>query len=266
MRNLRRALFVIALLVIVGCATLLITNYDPSNPTHRRYSSRNVKSTGEAPSDEIGRDGEDVLEADLGLTRNDAIIPVQVFCNIKYKDAPPPAKNTECIYFSNTIENYRVPDFLSDDIVAESKNSERLLVTQERNFKQIQAFAEASIALKRPLWIYVRHNTLVDDEYHQLAESTGGRVVKYFVTTNYVNPLDYQLMQIITGALVIIIVLLGTKVVEGYFRFALPNPYKPRSSVGIPQHKASRTAQNSFNDYEQFMRNAGDHARNLLDK
>lgn len=262
MKTLRRLVFAIATLVIIVCAGLLITNFDPTNPTHRRYSSETVLSTGDAPSDDIGRDGERVLSKDLGVPRNDADIPVLVVCNTRFKDAPPPAKNTECFFYSDDIENYRVPDFLTDDYIAESKNAEKLLVTQDRDYKQIKAFAVASAGLNRPLYIYVRHNTKVDAEFYELFAGIDGGVIHYFMTKEHVDPIDFYLLLGIVASLSVIILWI---VISNIVSFLMPFT-PPQSSVAIKPHKTSRKAKQSVDEYDKFMRNAGDNARKTLDE
>ena len=261
MKTFRRLIFVLALLVTAVSVALLVTNYDPSNPTNRRYSSEVVKTTGD--SNEIGLSGERVLSKDLGLPRNDLETPRLAVCNTNPKNLP---KDTECIYYSDEIENYRVPDFVSSDIIAESKNAKRLLTSYERDYQQIQEIAMASKALNRPLWLYVRNNTLVDTEYREVVESTGGRIVYYFATDGYVNPIDFNLFRILAGALGVMVVVLLWEMLAGFFAFIQRNTPKPKSSVAIPVHKTLRNAQNAVDDYERFVRHAGDNARNTLDK
>lgn len=260
MTTLRRIVFSIALAIVVVCAGLLITNFDPNNPTHRRYSSEVVLSTGEAPSDTIGWDGERVLSKDLNHPKNDENIPVLAFCNSRFEESgQPPAKHVECIYFSDAIENYRVPDFYSDDYIAESKNSATLMIGQERNYKQIQAFAIASADLGRPLYIFVRHNTRVDAQYYDLFDNIEGGIIHYFQTTGYTDQTDFYLLLGIIGGLSVIIIWVGISRIVTYF---MPTP---KSSVVVPEHKASRKARKSFDDYDDFMSNAGDSARRTLD-
>ncbi len=263
MKKLRSLIFLIATLVIIVCVGLLVTNFDPNNPTQRRYSSERVLSTGEAPSDEIGRSGEDVLEKDLKFTRNDADIPVMVVCNSRYEGTVPPAKNTQCFYFSDAIDNYRVPDFVSDNLIAESKNVRDLLITQERNYQQIQAFALTAKDLNRPLYIYVRHDTRVDPEYHALFHDIDGGIVYYFRTNNHIlDQTDVILLLVIISSL---FVMVGWMFITKLMLFIMQRRPKPKSPVAISEHKTSRKARQSVNDYNQFMLDAKDNARRTLD-
>lgn len=55
------------------------------------------------------------------------------------------------------------------------------------------------------------------------------------------------------------------EMVAKFFTFALPIIHKPKSSVVVYEHRTSRKARHAVDDYEQFMRSAGDNARNTLD-
>jgi hypothetical protein len=261
MKTFRRLTFIFALIIVGICIGLLITSYTPFNPTNRRYSSRPVDTTGN--SNDIGLSGEKVLSDDLGIPRNDEQTPRLVVCNTRYENSSPPEKNTKCIYYSNEITNYRIPDFVSDDIIAESKNRR---VWYKRDLDQIRAFTLASKELHRPLWVYVRHNTEVPEEYHEIVNTTGGRIVYYFATDGYVAPIDFNLLLMITGALGTMVVVLLWKIFAGFFAFIRRNTPKPKSSVVVPEHKTSRNAKNAVDSSEDFMRNAGDSARNTLDE
>ncbi len=261
MKMFRRTLFILAFLVVVGCLALLLTNYTPFNPTHRRYSSQVVLTEGD--SNDIGLSGETVLSKDLDIPRNDEQNPRLIVCNTTPKNLP---KNTKCIYNSDAIENYRVPDFVSDEIIAESKNAKRLLVTYERDYQQIQEIALASIAINRPLWLYVRHDTEVAPEYHDIVESTGGRIVYYFATNGYASLIDLILTRLLAGGLGTMVIVLLWETVAGFFTFSLHKIHQPKSSVVVPEHQSSRKARSSVDNYEQFMRNAGNNARNTLDE
>jgi hypothetical protein len=261
MKTFRRTIFLVALLVVIGSLILLLTNYTPFNPTYRRYSSETVVTTGD--SNDIGLSGETVLSKDLSIPRNDDQNPQLVVCNTTPKQLPQKAK---CIYNSDDIENYRVPDFVTDEIIAESKNAKRLLTSYERDYQQIQEIAIAAKALNRPFWLYVRHNTEVAPEYHTIVESTGGRVVYYFATDGYANFIDLFLTRMLAGGLGMIVIVLLWKMVAGYFTFSLPTIGQPKSSIVVSEHQTSRKARHSVDDYEQFMRNARNNARDTLDE
>lgn len=263
MKTLRRTVFIIALLVIMVCAGLLITAYDPSNPAHRRYSSEVVLGTGQAPSEKIGADGERVLGKDLALSNNNKRNPRKIVCNTRYENQPPPENNTECVVFSDEIKNYRIPDFVSNDFIAESKNVKDLLVTHERDFQQITEIAIAAKTLNKPFWLYVRQTTKVSPEYYTLLDDIQGGIIHYFQTTEpYVDPIDFNLWQIIAIALGAMVVVLTWELLAKVFAFFTPTP---KSSVAISPHKTSRKAKQSVDDYDRFMRNAHDNARKTLD-
>ncbi len=257
MKTLKRIVFIGAFAVIAICTGLLITNYDPNNPTNRRYSSEPVITQ----SDDlniIGESGENVLSKDLGMLRNEKSKPRQAFCNPEPQNIP---SDIECIFTSNEIENFRIPDFISESYIAESKNARELSVNQERNYKQIRAFALASKETERPLYIYVRHNTEVGQAYYDLYQEfeIDGRIIHYFQTEQaFVDPVDFNLLMGIVGGLSIIVIWTG---ISGIVTF---KP-KPQSSVVVPEHKSSRRARNAVDDYDNFMRSAGDNARRTLD-
>ncbi|HEX2621080.1 MAG TPA: hypothetical protein VHL11_13055 [Phototrophicaceae bacterium] len=85
---------------------------------------------------------------------------------------------------------YRRPDFVSPNFIAESKNAQNLYY-ESRDFDQIQDFALAARALNRPLWVFTRVNTLLDPEFYEVVESTGGGVIPYFTVSGYIDPVDH---------------------------------------------------------------------------
>lgn len=260
MKFLRRILLFSALMVIVGCAILLITAYDPSNPTHRRYSSEVVITTGK--DKDIGDSGEEVLSKDLRMPINDRQSPRQVICNTRFENQPPPESNTECILYSDNIVNHRRPDFISleQGIIADSKNRK---IWNKSDIEQIREFAIAAEEFNLTLWIYVRQNTVVADDYHEVVESTGGRIIYYFQTEQpYIDPIDFYLLAGIVGGLGIILI---WATIPGITVFFISTPQSPKSSIAISPHKSSRKAKQSFDTYDHFMRNASDNARKTLD-
>lgn len=57
--------------------------------------------------------------------------------------------------------------------------------------EQIEDYAIAAIALKRPLWLYTRVDTTLSPDFYILVESTGGGVVHYFSLPGWVDPVDH---------------------------------------------------------------------------
>ncbi len=175
-------LIIIALVGVCVCAVLLLDITAP-NPTRRRASSQPPTTTGEGSTAEIGLSGEDVLAHDLGLPRNEDSDQRVCFCGPTY--TAPSADCQSCLLRLETINNHRRPDFVGANFIAEAKNRQTLLVS---DLAQIRDYADAARALGVPLWLYVRVNTLVAPEIADIVGATGGRVVYYFATPGYVDP------------------------------------------------------------------------------
>lgn len=137
-------------------------------------SSSTVEVAG-ATTQEVGDSGERVLSKDIGLLRNDApeggricicasemVARQSNRCNIAPVVAPISA-------------GCNIPDFVSDDFIAEAKNVALLQSTD-----QLRAFILMATEMKRPLWIYVRTDTNVVDELVSRVSETGGGIVWYF--------------------------------------------------------------------------------------
>jgi len=167
---------------------ILLLNFTAPNPTGRRYSSLMPLTTGQASGQQIGLDAELVLANDLGLPRNDEPDQRQCVCG-NVCSGSCASDCLSCIASVETVSNYRRPDFIGADFIAESKNSRNLLY-ESRDFDQISAFAEAAQILDRRLWIYIRVNTNIDPAFEQVVNATGGGVVRYFSLPDYVDPVD----------------------------------------------------------------------------
>jgi|GEM_PF-546954 len=186
MRPIRFGLLILSLCAFIGCFVLLL-NITAPNPTHRRYSSWMPLTTGRKMSNQIGLEGEQVLSDDLGIPRNDLMDERQCFC----RDAnvtPLNCKRCAAHYAGLVIS--RRPDFVTDRLIVESKNVKLLDQDRRDPLGQISDYTAVALALGRPLWLYVRVNTDVDEKFYQLAESTGGGVVPYFTVPGYVDPVD----------------------------------------------------------------------------
>jgi hypothetical protein len=180
---------IMAVSVITTCLSIvLLLNITASNPTHRRYSSESpvMKDTS---SNEIGLAGERVLSLDLGAPRNDLPTERQCFCNSPYHANPGVNECRSCIAQVQLTSQFRRPDFVTPDFIAESKNAQGLLY-ERRDFDQIGDYVLAARLMSRPLWVYVRVDTKVDAEYIEMVRSTGGDVVFYFTTPDYQDPTD----------------------------------------------------------------------------
>lgn len=186
----RRISVVIAVLVIIT-STVLLLNFTAPNPTGRRYSSEMPITTGQGNATEIGLSAERVLAKDLNLPRNDDPDQRQCICNNpQIARSAPGSECRVCMAYSQSIASYRRPDFIGANFIAESKNRLNLLYTHTDQVEQIGDYAVAARALGKPLWIYVRVNTILDPEFYRIVESTGGGVVPYFTVPGYVDPVD----------------------------------------------------------------------------
>jgi len=188
MKLVRLSGFVLGLLVFIGCIVLLL-NVTAPNPTGRRYSSRGPFMPPELTNDvtvnnRAGADAEAVLEKDLGVTNNNASGQRQCLC----QDVKNQPKNCDvCVIRNKSFGSDRIPDFITDRYIAESKNTKTL---DQGVAGQLQDYASAAKDLKRPLWIFVRVNTEVDPGFKQLAEDTNGGVTYYFTYDGYLDPVD----------------------------------------------------------------------------
>ena len=184
MKRLRRILLLFALLFFV-ISIILLLNITAPNPTHRRYSSEMPLTKGSA--NEIGSDGERILSNDLHLPNNNSTNQKQCICG----SSSAKGRCNVCIAQVPMIASYRMPDFVSDTFIADSKNEQGLLyMANKHDTDQIQDFVIASLLTNRRLYIYVRQSTVVSPEFVQLVESTGGAVVTYFTVQGYVDPVD----------------------------------------------------------------------------
>jgi hypothetical protein len=180
----RRLFGAAGLVGLVICAVLLL-NFTAPNPTGRRYSSAIPLTSGNGQ--QIGLSAEMILAQDLNLPRNDAPEQRQCFCGAA---AQTPGDCRICVATSAAIDTYRRPDFIGSNFIAESKNRRDWLYAYEDQASQIQDYVTVARELGMPLWIYVRVNTTLSPEFVQLAESTGGGVVRYFAVPGWVDPVD----------------------------------------------------------------------------
>jgi len=185
-RTFRLVIFFVALCVYVAFFVVLLNVFAP-NPTGRRYSSRTPLTTGQANSRQIGLDAEQVLADDLHLPRNDAPDQLQCICNDPANHSPNNCRL--CIASVSMSGPYRRPDFVGTNFIAEAKNTQNLLY-DSRDLPQIKDYAVAAKAMGRPLWVFIRVNTVLDPEFLTVVRETGGDVVPYFTVPNYIDPVD----------------------------------------------------------------------------
>lgn len=187
MKFLRRSLMLAALLTALVCAVLLL-NFTAPNPTGRRYSSETPLRTREGASYQLGVDGERVLANDLGLPNNNASGQGQCFCRIG-NDAGFAPKCRICVGQFEAVSRARVPDFVTPTLIVDSKNSQHIPSSSEEA-QEIADYAMLAQLTSREFWLFVRMDTTVSLEVAQIVQLTGGDLVYYFTTPDYVDPVD----------------------------------------------------------------------------
>jgi hypothetical protein len=252
---LRRLLILVPLTIGVVCAVLLL-NITAPNPTGRRYSSEMPLTTGEGSAGEIGGDGESILAADLRLPNNN--LPDQKKCVCGLSGAVPGGCNL-CIGHSPAVDNYRVPDFVGPDYIAEAKNVRQLLVAHDREFQQISEIAAAAREARMPFWVYVRVDTFVDPAFVALFDGMQGGIVYYFAVSGYVDRVDSIAQIGLVLALLLVLVLLAWDLLT---RKAPPADELPPSP---PKRTSQRDPLRKATDAEDFARRMKDRARRRID-
>jgi len=252
-----RRILLIAFIGMVIIGSILLLNFSPNNPTWRRYSSGVVDVNG-SPAD-IGIEGENMLARDLRLpVTNERASNTVCVCNIRYEGTAPPNSCNVCSIYSEQVSNYRIPDFVTNNYIAESKNARQLAVSHSRDFQQIQEMTAAAKEAGVPVWIYVRTESYVDDEYNKLAGSTGGGVIRYFREPTYTDPVDQiaRILLIIGGSGIAVI--LGWEVWR-WLRSETPN--ETDESVDVIDE-----AVDTIDETEGFMRRIERLSRKEIDK
>ena len=91
-------------------------------------------------------------------------------------------------------------------IPKQSKNRQTMDEGDRDLLSQISDYSLIAIKLHRPLWSYVRVDTVVDPIYDQLTTATGGHVVYYFTGLGYVDPFDQTARNglVATGAVILV--------------------------------------------------------------
>jgi hypothetical protein len=191
------ALTFVSGLLLTAAAILLLLNITAPNPTGRRYSSQMPLMTGGGMN--IGLDAERILAHDLRLPNNNDPAQRQCLC---HPGSSIPSDCNLCIPVAPLQSAWRIPDFVSDRFLAESKNRANLPY-DGREVDQIVDYAAAAISLGRPLWVYVRVNTPVAPEFDALVESTGGAVIPYFTVPGYHDTVDAVAQRLLWAGLLL---------------------------------------------------------------
>lgn len=255
MKTLRRITFIIAFLAGIVYIIWLL-NFTAPNPTGRRYSSQTPLTTGQATGNKIGLDGERILAADLHLPRNDAPDQLQCICNsLQYSNR---RNCNACIAAAPLSAQYRRPDFVGPNFIAEAKNTQNLLY-ESRDLEQIRDFVTAAKALKRPLWVFTRVNTEIDSEFSRIVETTGGGVVPYFTVPGYVDPVDRAAKAGIAGSLCVMLFI-------GVWEFRV-RPRPVRNSIPVtaePPNDHIGQAKDAITQAEKFVKDSKDKQRRKI--
>jgi hypothetical protein len=260
MRWVRQVAFALSLIGLL-VSVILLLNFTAPNPTGRRYSSRMILTTGN-PQD-VGRDAEDVLAADLRLPNNNDLDQRQCLCgNQSYAGS---RECNGCIAVSPAIDTYRIPDFVAPGFIAEAKNREGLPYSG-RDADQISDFALVARELHRPLWLYVRADTNLDPQYLDVVQATGGGVVRYFATSGYIDAVDTAARY----GLAVSVVVIGFLGLSGgrlgrFLGGANSSPGKPPSKPMRPDDPLSK-AINATERAETFGKASKDRTRSKLDE
>jgi hypothetical protein len=255
MQSLRRLVLTASFLSAVACIILLL-NFTAPNPTGRRYSSEMPLMGRNYSAQTIGSSGEAVLSKDLELQNNNHPLQRKCICNSRYQNLALPNECNSCIVYSDQITNYRIPDFIGTNFIAESKNRQQMLYSYTDQVYQITDYVTAAKALNQPLWLYTRVDTKMSPEFNALVETTGGKVVPYFTVPNYVDPVDYNAR--VGIAISLLIFLLALLLPFGIRRIHWRSEPKPPKD---PLHEAIRKS----NDLKDFKDRATQRARTRID-
>ena len=233
------------ILILILSISWLALRVTAPNPTHRWYSTE-VLDVSTTTTEERGLQGEYLLAHDLGLEAptnergNNAIC----VCGTQYSSSKP-SQCSVCAVYSADISNYRIPDFVTTSYIAEAKNRVSLGARDTDTLEQITEMVAAARALHLPFYLFVRANTNVDPVYYDLARSTGGDVIQYFL----VDPNDTRLIleQAIPNIIIILLAVGAGVLIVGYIINNLPKR---------PSHDNDEMddAEHSVEDTEEFMK------------
>jgi hypothetical protein len=231
-------------IIILSISWLAIRFLAP-NPTHRWFSSEvlNVTTT---TTDERGTQGEDLLAYDLGLSSptNERSNNSICVCGTQYTITKP-SQCSVCAVYSADISTYRIPDIVTTSYIAESKNRFSIPASDRDTLAQITDMVAGARALRLPFYLFVRANTSVDPVYYDLARSTGGDVIQYFVVDAHDTRLILE--QAIPNIIIILLAVGAGVLIVGYIVNNLPKR---------PSHENDELddAEQSVEDTEEFMK------------
>lgn len=199
-RNIWRITGVLMVGVIITGIVLLL-NFTAPNPTGRRYSSEVVDLN--LNNGAKGIQGERILAQDLNAPNNN--VEKQCICG---ETSALQGQCNLCRVNITTVSTYRLPDFFTETYIADSKNRTSWLSSYADQYAQLRDYADAAVALDMPLWVYVRVDTTVDQVMQDLVRSTGGDIVYYFATPDWVDPVNIiAIIGILIGGVIVVFVL-----------------------------------------------------------
>jgi hypothetical protein len=247
----------------------MLLDFTASNPTGRRNSSESPLTTDQGTANAIGLSGEEVVAHDLGIPRNEQVNQRQCICKDE-SNAPPASECRTCFVYISSITSYRRPDFVAPNFIAEVKNVKRLLYSG-REVEQINDYVTAAIALKRPLWLYVRVDTYVEPPFKDLVKSTGGRVVRYLTVPGHVDPIDSAARVVLFVALVmmILIALMELSIIlffGGQPIVGVPSPGKPAQKPPKDPKVPIKITFDKLDTAETFKNKVADTMRRKIDE
>ncbi len=250
----RRGILILSAFGFIGSVVLLL-NITASNPTHRRYSSQVVPTSG-GPA--IGKPAETILSDDLGVPNNNDSDQRQCFCNKKNSLDLPSGCNICLAHLSLSNPNYDIPDFVTSFWIAESKN----VANDSGLWSQISDYVQGALSIKRPLWVFTRVNTDISPELEKLVDDTGGAVVRYFAVSGYFDPVDMAAHNGLIASLGLLAVFGAWDVISR--RGNSRNPVEPR----IPNSSQPLATRRSdpISGLDNALQRAQDAARQTRDK
>jgi hypothetical protein len=244
MKHSRKIILSFCLILIVMLATAsLILRFAAPNPTHRWYSSQIPDELARQSQVIDWRAAEIILAGDLGLPDNNLPENLQCFCSPQH--SAPPYQCNSCTSVVG-LSNYRIPDVVSNTIIADSKFYQNSTLRVDEQLKDFALIADVT---NRDLWIFVPIFEQGQEPYTsqalELVQSTGGEIVAYYVVDGYENRLIVE--QAINNIILIVFIFTSGLLVWSYIITSRPkNPDNASDDVD--------KAENSVEDTEEFMK------------
>ncbi|MEO1288540.1 MAG: putative toxin, partial [Chloroflexota bacterium] len=183
------------------------------------------------------------LARDLSMRQNDSNNGERrCFCS-QNAETPPDRCNV-CEVHTSDISNYRIPDFVNSQLIIDSKAVQVLRIDD-----QISDFISVAHQSNRPLWIFVRLDTMYTQGTLEQIQATGGGIVKYFVVDGHGYLLALE--QSLNNILIAVLIFAGGVMVWQFIVFRRTNS---PSDDDYYQHDDVDNAEDSIEETEEFMR------------